>query len=73
MSYAVYVLLNPQGKIYVGHTHNLAYRISQHNEPEYRGTLHTKRHLGPWRLIHAEQFETRGEAMRRERQEKTTQ
>jgi len=67
MGCAVYVLLNPQGKIYIGHTSNLARRLAQHNDPDDRGTLHTKRHSGPWRLIHQEPFPTRREAMRRER------
>jgi len=65
MGYSVYVLLNPQGKIYVGQTRDLTRRLSEHNDPEYRGTLHTKRHSGPWRLVHQEEFSTRGEAMRR--------
>ncbi len=67
----VYVLLNPQGKIYIGQTTDLATRVSQHNDPEYRGTLHTKRHPGPWRLIHKERIPTRKEAMRRERELKS--
>jgi len=56
-----------QGKIYIGQTEDLARRITQHNAPAYRGTLHTKRHPGPWRLIYKEHFPTRHEAMRRER------
>ena len=67
----VYVLLNPQGKIYIGQTTNLATRLSQHNDPEYRRTLHTKRHPGPCRLIHKERVPTRKEAMRRERELKS--
>jgi putative endonuclease len=68
----VYVLLNPQAKIYVGHTHDLVRRLTQHNDPEYRGTQHTKRHPGPWRLVYREPFRTRGEAMRRERELKSS-
>ena len=67
----MYVLINPQEKIYIGQTEDLARRISQHNDPEYRGTLYTKRHAGPWRLVHEEEFATRAEAMRRERQLKS--
>jgi len=70
--YTVYVLLNAVGKIYIGQTTRLAARLVQHNDSEYRGTLHTKRHPGPWRLVHAEQFPTRREAMRRERELKTS-
>jgi len=71
MGFWVYVLLNPQGQIYVGQTSQLAIRLAQHNDPEYRGTLHTKRHPGPWRLVHQEPFQTRAEAMRRERELKS--
>jgi len=67
----VYVLLNPQGKTYVGQTGQLTTRLDQHNDPAYRGTLHTKRHAGPWKLVHQEQFSTRAEAMRRERELKS--
>ena len=37
----VYVLRNPQGKIYIGQSHDLSRRLRQHNDPNYRGTLHT--------------------------------
>ncbi len=66
MAYHVYVLANPQGKVYVGQTNDLPRRLSQHNEPSFHGTLHTKRHPGPWRLLHQESFVTRSEAMARE-------
>jgi predicted GIY-YIG superfamily endonuclease len=29
-------------------------------------TLHTKRHVGPWRVIHSEEFPSLAAAMRRE-------
>ena len=73
MSYWVYVLVNPEGKLYIGQTDDLPRRLSQHNDPAYRGTLYTKRHPGPWRLVHKEQFATRRQAMRRERELKTSQ
>src|SRR5438034_9153398 len=72
MSYFVYVLLNPQGKLYVGQSDDVPRRLSQHNDPGYRGTLHTKRHPGPWQLVHQEEFPTRSEAMRRERELKSS-
>ena len=71
MSFHVYVLVNPNGKTYVGQTNDFERRLKEHNDPEFRGTLHTKRHKGPWRLVHSEVFATRGEAMRREKQLKT--
>ena len=64
-------VINSQGKIYIGQTRNLAARVAQHNDPEYRSTLHTKRHSGPWRLLYQEQLGTRQAVMRRERELKS--
>jgi putative endonuclease len=64
--------MNPQGKIYIGQTHDLSSRLTQHNDPNYRGMLHTKRHAGPWQLLYEEQFPTRREAMGRERELKSS-
>jgi predicted GIY-YIG superfamily endonuclease len=52
------------GETYIGQTSDLERRLMQHNDPDYRGTLHTKRRKGPWELIHKEEYETRSEAMR---------
>ena len=71
MPYWVYVLLNPDGKTYVGHANDLERRPAQHNHVAFRGTLHTKRHRGPWQLIHSEQHPTRSAAMQRERDPKS--
>ena len=71
MAFFVYVLLNPEGKTYVGQSSNLSRRLSQHNDTDCRLTLHTKRHRGPWRLIHCEEYPTRAAAMRREMELKT--
>ena len=71
MAFSVYVLLNPKRKTYVGQTADLERRLAQHNDPDCRLTLHTKRHSGPWRLLHSEEFSTRSAAMRRERELKS--
>ena len=71
MPYYVYVLLNPEGKTYVGQSSDVEGRLAQHNDPQCRLTLHTKRHKGPWKVIHTEEYPTRGDAMRRERELKT--
>jgi predicted GIY-YIG superfamily endonuclease len=47
----VYVLANPSDRIYIGQTCDLARRLFEHNDPESSGTLYTKRHPGPRRLI----------------------
>ncbi len=71
MAFFTYVLLNPRGEIYVGQTADLERRLAQHNDPDNRLTLHTKRRAGPWRLIHSEEFSSRSAAMRREKELKS--
>ena len=71
MAFFVYVLMNPQGETYVGQTADLERRLAQHYDPDCRLTLHTKRHAGPWQLLHSETFPLRSAAMRRERELKT--
>jgi putative endonuclease len=68
----VYILQSETtGATYTGQTEDVARRLSEHNDPSNRRTLHTKRRPGPWLLLHAEPFPTRAEAMRRERELKT--
>ena len=71
MPFHVYVLVNPNGETYVGQTNNLQLRLAEHNNPDFEGTLHTKRHAGPWRLVHTEECGSRSRAMERERQLKS--
>jgi predicted GIY-YIG superfamily endonuclease len=54
-----------------GKTDALPLRIRQHNDPEYRRSKTTKRFRGPWNLVYSEKFETRAQAMSRERQSKS--
>lgn len=65
--YTVYILKNPQGKIYIGQTSDLEKRIREHN---ISGVGYTSKHR-PWILIHTEEFETRSKAMNREKYFKT--
>jgi len=67
MNYFVYVLLNSKASIYIGQTQDISKRIIEHNNPECKSTLHTKRHPSPGKLIHAESFSTRANAMAREK------
>jgi putative endonuclease len=71
MPFFVYVLQNPERKTYVGQTADLERRVNQHNDPTCRLTLYTKRHPGPWQLLHFEEFSSRSAAMRRERELKS--
>jgi putative endonuclease len=61
--YFVYVLRNPQGRLYVGFTTDLERRVCQHQAGE-GGWTHSH---GPRELVHFETFTTRPEALRRER------
>ena len=59
----VYILLNPQGKIYIGQTSHIKERLIEHNET---GHGYTAKHR-PWKLVHSEQFQSRSQAMQREK------
>ena len=61
--YFVYVLRNPEGRLYIGFTTDLNRRVRQHQDGEGGWT----RSRGPWELVHHEVFDNRSEAMRRER------
>ena len=63
--YTVYILYSEKfDKIYIGLTQNLEQRIISHNELGKKGwTIHFR----PWKLIHKEEYETKSEAILRER------
>ena len=68
MSYYVYVLLCKDGSYYTGHAKDVERRFEMHRNG--RGARYTRMHE-PEKLVYIEQFGSRGEAMRRERQIKT--
>jgi putative endonuclease len=64
----VYVLVSATtGKRYIGQTDDLQRRLSEHNNPAHNPRKHTSRNVGPWCLVHSEQFANRADAMRREK------
>ncbi len=67
--YFVYILYsNDFKKSYTGYTNNLKRRIHEHNETETSGfTLRYR----PWTLIRIEEFNSKAEAMAREKFLKT--
>ncbi len=68
MTYAFYVLKSHStGKLYKGHTSDLTTRVHQHNSGRTRST----KSGAPWELIYVEEFQTRDEALQREKQSKT--
>ena len=62
----VYVLENPEGRFYVGHTDDLPRRLAEHNAPEKIGTKYTHKN-GPWTLVWSEEHQTRASAIDREK------
>ncbi|WP_246512634.1 GIY-YIG nuclease family protein [Sphingobacterium tabacisoli] len=71
MMYTVYVLHSPvYDKIYIGYTGNLANRLLSHNELSTKGWTVRYR---PWDLLHHEEYTSKAEAMKRERELKSAQ
>jgi putative endonuclease len=65
--YFVYVLQNPERRLYIGFTSDLDRRVRQHQEGK-GGWTHSR---GPWEMVYYEVFTDRLEAIRRERSLKT--
>jgi putative endonuclease len=64
--FTVYVLYSSSSdQIYVGFTSDLANRLLSHNELATKG--HTIK-FRPWEVIHTEEFESKAEAMKREKE-----
>ena len=70
--YHMYIIESEStGKYYIGSTGDLDNRIHQHNHPENSKRKTTSKFSGPWNLVYSEKFETRSEAVIRERQIKS--
>ena len=65
MSFHVYMLRCVDYSYYLGHTDNLEHRVAQHEAGEIPGHTQGRR---PVRLVFAQEFPTRGEAVAAERQ-----
>ncbi len=63
----VYVLENPAGRFYIGHTDNLERRVKNHNRTDKILGKFTRKN-GPWVLIWSEKCFDRSAAMDRERE-----
>ena len=62
--YFVYIICSKiTRKRYIGQTNNLERRLNEHNIRQNRFTSGK----GPWEVVYQESFETRTEAMRREK------
>ncbi|MGD2066386.1 MAG: GIY-YIG nuclease family protein [Candidatus Bathyarchaeota archaeon] len=62
--YYVYILRCKDGSYYTGHAKDVEKRFEMHKKG--RGARYTRAHE-PEEMVYTEQFENRGEAMRRER------
>jgi len=63
----VYILENPAGRFYIGHTDDLLERLHSHNRAGRMLGKFTRKN-GPWALVWTEEHPTRAAAMARERQ-----
>ncbi|MEW5745232.1 MAG: GIY-YIG nuclease family protein [Nitrospirota bacterium] len=64
MPYVVYILKSDAtGTSYVGQTSDLEKRLGEHNNGKSLST----RNQRPWRLVYKEVYQTRAEAVRREK------
>jgi len=69
MTFSVYILFSPShNKIYIGYTSDLERRLLSHNILAPKG--YTVRYR-PWVLMHTEVFNTKPEAMKREKELKS--
>lgn len=67
--FTVYVLFSETyNKIYIGYSSNMEERLKSHNELATKGWTVKFR---PWKLIYTKTFDTKSEAMKREKQLKT--
>ena len=72
--YTVYVIYNYTAKkIYIGQTKDLPKRLQQHNNLIKNLSIYTTRFEGQWELIYSEQYVSRQEALKREKQLKSYQ
>jgi putative endonuclease len=63
----VYLLQNPSGRFYIGHTDDLEHRLYSHNRTDKVVGKYTRKN-GPWTLVWSEVYSSRAEAMAREKQ-----
>lgn len=67
MPYFVYFLRSSDNSLYIGQTKSLEKRVKEHVEKLSSGAKFTKEHES-FKLVYKEEFATRAESMRREKQ-----
>jgi len=68
MPYYVYILLCKDGSYYTGHAKNVKHRVEQHKKGQ--GARYTRMHR-PEKIVYVEEFNSRTDAMKREREIKS--
>jgi putative endonuclease len=68
--FSVYILQNPNGQFYVGHTNDLENRVASHNRTDKISGKFTRKN-GPWTLVWSEEYPDRSSATRREHEIKS--
>src|SRR4030042_3736123 len=64
MEYVVYIIQSQfDQSFYIGYTHSIEERVREHNEGSTRYTSHKR----PWILVYVEAFQSKKEAIQRER------
>ena len=63
MPFVVYILINSNYQTYVGQTNNIMLRLERHNA----GLVHSTVSGRPWYILFTEEYQTRSEAMKREK------
>ncbi|MBI4065463.1 GIY-YIG nuclease family protein [Candidatus Gottesmanbacteria bacterium] len=71
--YTTYVIQSESsGRIYIGESIDWRKRLERHNSPlKSKKGSYTRLNKGPWKLIYKENFTTRKEALRREKELKS--
>lgn len=71
----VYVIKNKKtDKIYIGQSSDLERRLKRHNGYlKNKSTSYTSKNMGEWQLVYKEEYNTREQAMKREKQLKSYQ
>ncbi len=68
MPYYVYILVCKDGSYYTGYAKNIEQRVEQHRKGQ--GARYTRMH-GLKKMVYVEEFNSRSEAMKREREIKS--
>jgi len=65
MDFFIYIIYSKsRDKYYIGYTHDLNLRLIHHND----GWIKSTKSGIPWKLVYSEKFESRSQAMKREKE-----